>query len=105
MTTVVAALAFIMAFGAIWVTTEILKRVDSRNEAWMKPHLKKMQAAVDQNHEALMALRQRMDILEKDVRVLKARASVPPQVEKETAAMQSGLNDAERLSPSVQLNG
>jgi len=105
MTTVVAALAFIMAFGAIWVTTEILKRVDSRNDAWMKPHLKKVQAAVDQNHEALMALRQRIESLEKDIRVLKARANVPPPAEKEAAAIQSGLNDVERFSPTVQLNG
>lgn len=105
MTAVLAVLAFVMAFGAIWFTTEVLKRVDSRNEAWLKPHLRKINAAVDQNHETLLALKKRMDQLDHEVRMLKLKAELPAAVEQETADIRQGLDENQRFTPSIRLAG
>ncbi|NQU62296.1 MAG: hypothetical protein HQ512_14285 [Rhodospirillales bacterium] len=105
MTAVFSVLSFFMAFGAIWLTSEALRRIDTRNDAMVKPHLRKIYAAVDKNEETLLALKRRMDQVEKQVHTLKLRADLPPEIEQETAVIRSGLNNQERFSPSIRLNG
>ena len=105
MTAVLAFLAFIMAFGAIWFTSEALRRVDTRNDAMLKPHLGRIHQSVDKNQETLKSLKKRLDQLEKQVRILKLNAELPPEIERQTASLQSGLTDLQRFSPTIRLNG
>jgi len=105
MTAVLAFTAFIMALGAIWFTSEAMRRIDARNDVMLKPHLRKIFAAVDENEETLRSLRKRMEGLEKQVHLLKIKADLPPEIEQETAVIRSELNDQERFTPTVRLNG
>ena len=96
MTAVLAVLAFIIAFGSIWFTAEALKRIDVHNDAVLKPHL---------GRKTLKSLTRRLEQLEKQVHLLKLKADMAPEIERQTAAIQSGLNDARHFIPTVRLNG
>ena len=105
MTAVLAVLAFIIAFGSIWFTAEALKRIDAHNNAVLKPHLGKNHAMVDAIDKTLNSLTRRLEQLEKQVHLLKLKADMAPEIERQTAAIQSGLNDAQHFIPTVRLNG
>ena len=105
MTAVLAVLAFIIAFGSIWFTAEALKRIDAHNDAMIKPHLRKIHKVIEAKDETLKSLTRRLEQLEKQVHLLKLKADLAPQIERETAALQSGLNDAQLYIPTVRLNG
>ena len=105
MTAVIAVLSFIMAFAAIWFTSEALKRVDSCNDARLRPHLKKIHQAVAEVQETLDGLKGRLDLLEKKVRVLKLNADLPPVIEQEVSAFHADIDKTRNFSPSVRLNG
>ncbi len=105
MTAVIAALSCIMAFGAIWFTSEALKRVDSFNDARLRPHLNKIHQAVGEVHETLDGLKGRLDLLEKKVHVLRLNADLPPVIEQEVSALHANINEARNFSPSIRLNG
>lgn len=105
MTAVLAVTAFIIALGAIWFTSEAVSRVDARNGAMVKPFLGRINASVDKNHETLVAMKMRMERLEKEIRLLKLKADISPGIEQETAIIQSGLNGLERFTPTIRLNG
>ena len=105
MTGVLAFLAFAMAFGAIWFTSEALRRIDTRNDAMLKPHLSRIHQSVDKNQETLKSLKKRLDQLEKQVRILKLSAELPPEIEREAASLQAGLTDLQRFTPTIRLNG
>ncbi len=105
MTAVIAVLSFIMAFGAIWFTSEALKRVDSYNDARLKPHIGKVYRAIDEVHETLVSLAGRMELLEKQVRVLNLNAELPPGIERGTAVLRADLVKTEHIIPSIRLNG
>jgi len=105
MTTVIAALSFVMAFGAIWFTSESLKRVDNFNSARMKPHMGKVHRAIDEVHSTVLSLKGRMEALEKDVRMLKVKGDLSPIIERDTAALHAELGKVEQFYPSVNLHG
>ena len=63
MIAVLAVLAFIIAFGSIWFTAEALKLIDAHNDAMLKPHLRKIHAVIDANHETLKSLTRRLEQL------------------------------------------
>ena len=96
MTAVLAVLAFIIAFGSIWFTAEALKSIDAHNDVVLKPHLGK---------KTLKSLTRHLEQLEKQVHLLKLKADMAPEIERQTAAIQSGLNDAQHFIPTVRLNG
>ena len=105
MTAVIAVLSFIMAFGAIWFTSEALKRVDNFNTARMKPHIGKVYRAIDGVNETILSLQGRMERLEKQVRVLQLNTELPPAIERETMALQADLGETPKFVPYINLNG
>jgi len=105
MTSVIAVLSFLMAFGAIWFTSEALKRVDGYSDARLKPHLNKINQVVGDVHETLDGLKERLSLLEKQVHILKLNADLPPVIEQEVSALHSDINQARGFTPSVRLNG
>lgn len=105
MTAVIAVLAFTMAFAAIWFTSEAVKRVDTRNEAMLRPYFRKINATIDANHKALRSLQARVDQMEKQIHTLKLQAEVPAAIEQEAAAINSGLDNLRKYTPSIRLDG
>ncbi len=105
MTAVIGVLAFVMAFGAIWFTSEAVRRVDTRNDAMLRPHFRKINAALDENRDAVRALQARLATLEKQVHILKLNAEFPSVVVEESAAIQSGLDNLQHFTPTIRLNG
>lgn len=105
MTTVIAVLSFAMAFVAIWFTSEAVKRVDNNSDARLRPYFRKIDQALDNNRDAVRSLQARLEKLEKQVRLLKLAAEVPHTVEAETAAVHAGVNELQRFTPTVRLNG
>ena len=105
MTTVLAILAFAMAFGAIWFTSEVLKRVDTRNDAMVKPHFHRISESVEENNETLKSLIKRLARLEKQVRIVMLNAELPQEITRETASLKSGLNDLQCFTPTIRLDG
>lgn len=105
MTTVIAVLSFAMAFGAIWFTSEAVKRTDNNHDARLRPRFAKIDKALDENRDAVRALHARLEKLEKQVHLLKLTAEVPHAVEAETTAVHAGVNELPRFTPTVRLNG
>ncbi len=105
MIAVIAVLSFIMAFGAIWFTSEALKRVDNYNDARLRPHLTKIHQAVGDVNESLNGLKKRLDLLEKKVHVLKLNADLPPAIEQEISAFHTDIKETPNFNPSIRLNG
>ena len=105
MTAVIGVLAFVMAFGAIWFTSEAVRRVDTRNDAMLRPHFRKINAAIEKNYQVVQSLQARLEKLEKQVHTLKLNAELPSAVVGESAAIQSGLNNLQHFTPTIRLNG
>ena len=105
MTAVIGVLAFVMAFGAIWFTSEAVKRVDTRNDTMLRPHFRKINAAIDENYQAVKSLQDRLAKLEKQVHILRLNAELPSTLAEESAAIRSGLNNLQNFTPTVRLDG
>ncbi len=105
MTTVIAVLSFAMAFGAIWFTSEAVKRTDNNHDARLRPQFGKINKALDENRDAIRVLLARLEKLEKQVHLLKLSAEVPHTVEAEAASLHASLNELQRFKPTVRLNG
>jgi hypothetical protein len=105
MIAVISVLSFALAFGAIWFTSEALRRVDNYNDAKLKPHLRKIHQIVDGVEESLRTVKGRLEVLESQVRTLKLKADLPPVLEQEASALQASLHQAHHNIPTIRLNG
>ena len=105
MIAVIAVLSFVMAFGAIWFTTEALKRVDNFNDAKMRPHLTKINQAVKGVNENMRTLNGRMELLEKQVHTPQLKADIPQVIMQKASALHLDLLKAQQNIPTVRLNG
>ena len=105
MIAVIAVLSFVMAFGAIWFTTEALKRVDNYNDAKLKPHLNKIHLAFRGIDENLRAFKGRMELLEKQIHTLQLKADIPQAIQQEASALHADFHKTQQSFPTVRLNG
>ena len=105
MIAVISVLSFVLAFGAIWFTSEALKRVDSYNDAKLRPHLLKVQQAANGVNEILQALNGRVEQLERQIHTLKLKADLAPALEQEAAALQANLHKVHKSIPTIRLVG
>ena len=105
MIAVISVLSFVLAFGAIWFTSEALKRIDNYNDAKLKPHLRKIHQIVGGVDETMRTLKGRLELLEKQVHILKLKADLPPILEKEATALQANLHQTQQNIPTIRLNG
>ena len=105
MIAVISVLSFVLAFGAIWFTSEALKRVDNYNDAKLRPHLFKIQQTAMGVDETLQALNGRVELLEKQIHTLKLKADLAPALEQEAAALQTNLHKVHKSIPTIRLVG
>ena len=101
---VISVFSFAMAFGAIWFTSEALKRLDFNQEALLRPYLRKINQAFDEQRDANRALQARVESLEKQVRVLKLHAETAVG-QRELSTIAPVASEAQHYAPSVRLNG
>ena len=102
---VISVFSFAMAFGAIWFTSEALKRLDFNQEALLRPYLRKINLAFDEQRDANRALQARVESLEKQVRVLKLHAETTAVSQRELSTIAPVASEAQHYAPSVRLNG
>jgi peptidoglycan hydrolase CwlO-like protein len=108
MTTVLAICSLIIAFGALWFTSEVVKRLDNRAHAATMPHLQKALAAVGHAERAIEALARRVQDIETQIQKLQraAPAAEKPlaQIEREAAAIAAALRESQRFTPAEYLD-
>ncbi len=71
MASILGVLGFVMGFGAIWFTSEALKRADQFGDALVRPHVRKLQNKIAQQDDARKELDDRIAQLERQVHILK----------------------------------
>lgn len=108
MTTVLAICSLIIAFGALWFTSEVVRRLDNRAHAAMMPHLQKALAAIGHADRAIEGLAKRVQDLDAQVQKLQ-RASTPAekplaQIEREAATIAAALRESQRFTPAEYLD-
>lgn len=68
----VAAIAFAMALGALWFTSEVAKRADTRGKLLVKPHLANFNAALVRAEQQIRDLSLSLEKAEKEIKELRS---------------------------------
>jgi len=76
MAMLLAVLAFALAFGALWFTAEVAKRVAAQGKLAMKPHLAPINAALNGADERIRALTDGLEAAEREIKILKAQLAI-----------------------------
>jgi len=71
-----AVVAFVMAFGALWFTSEIARRLDLRSQAAFKPDLAPVQESLRRAEKQIRDLMNGLDAAEKQIRALNVQNGV-----------------------------
>jgi phage shock protein A len=71
MTTFLAIVAFAMALGALWFTSEIARRADINGQAALKPHVAPIENALKRAESQIRDLARNLDIAERNIKALK----------------------------------
>lgn len=72
MALLLAIIAFIMAFGALWFTSEVAKRGEVRDKRAVKPHLAPLSGALQRAEAQIRDLSRDLETAQHDIKVLKA---------------------------------
>ena len=73
MALLVGIVAFFMAFAALWFTSEALRRLEARNDAFLSAHHQGIAATLVKNEKVLNTLSKRLEILETEVQAFRDR--------------------------------
>jgi len=87
-----AVVAFFMAFGALWFTSEVARRLDRRGRATLKPDLAPMQESLRHAEKQIRELAHGLDAAERQIRALNARSGV---LESDVQASSGGVKRPE----------
>jgi len=101
---VLGSLAFIMAFGSIWLTAEALRRVDSKGDALIKPYVRDIKARLADNRMLLAELDSRLVSIERQVEVLKSDHQGASDLAEQVDVVRYGLDQARSFKPSNVYN-
>jgi hypothetical protein len=111
MTTVIAVCSLILAFGALWFTSEVVKRIDNRTNSVITPQLHKALSAAGRADQAIDGLIKRLQVIEGQIQELKRSDRKPAglsDIERQAAAITAALRENRRFAPmpaQYQLNG
>jgi len=104
MGTVLGVLAFIMGLGAIWFTTEALKRMDDYGTALVKPFVKQMELSLSEARAQSLALEQRLEDLERKVGILRMDHQAVPQIPEDMKSIRQRIDEAQQFTPTNVYN-
>ncbi len=102
MVSILSALAFMMAFGAIWFTSEILKRVQHQNDIFLNAHVKNMKHTVTRSANAIRDMEKRLVALEKRVDGFNRGVEALATIGHDISSPRVSVADMERFIPSSQ---
>lgn len=78
MSELLAITAFLMAFGAVFLANDAVRKAEHKNEAFIKNHVDKLRAEIDQNRELIDTMGEQLDAqillqqqADKDLNILK----------------------------------
>ena len=89
-----------MSLGALWLTSEALRRSDSLGEALVRPHLRSVTSRLADNRASLHSIDVRLETLERQVKMLMTRHQAPAGLGDETQALRDAVDEARRFNPS-----
>lgn len=69
-----AVVAFFMAFGALWFTSEIARRLDLKNQSALEPHMGPMQDSLRRAERQIRELTLGLEAAEQRIRSLDTRS-------------------------------
>lgn len=72
MSLLMATIAFALALGALWFTSELAKRADTRGKILVKPHLIQVNASIANAEQQIRELSRSLERAEAEIRELKA---------------------------------
>lgn len=72
MSMLMATIAFALALGALWFTSELAKRADTRGKILVKPHLSQVNASIANAEQQIRDLSRSLERAEAEIRELKA---------------------------------
>lgn len=72
MSMLVAAIAFALSLGALWFTSEVAKRADTRGKLLVKPHLANFNAALVRAEHQIRDLSVALEKADKEIKELRA---------------------------------
>jgi len=100
MAVVLGTLAFIMSLGALWLTSEALRRSDGMGEALVRPHLREVKSRLADNRATLHSIDVRLEKLEHQVKILMSVRRAPAELGEQTQAIRDAVEDVRRFDPS-----
>jgi hypothetical protein len=80
MSTLLGATALFVALGALWLTSELIKRYDGQIAAAIKPHIQAFNAAIAENRRQMRTLEERLRSLEAELRAAGEPATSAPPI-------------------------
>ena len=73
MSILIGTMALFVALAALWFAAESMQRGSSRNEAFIKAHVKPVTDSLRETNKAINELGKRLGVLETEVKVLFAK--------------------------------
>ena len=73
MSIVLGTIALFVAFIALWFSAESMKRGSSRNESFIKAHIKPVSDSLRETNKAIGDLCKRIGVIETEVKVLSVK--------------------------------
>jgi len=101
---ILGALGFIMAFGAIWFTTEAIRRADGKGDALIRPYIRDIKSRMANNQTLLIELDKRLEAIERKVENIQYANHAPPDLQDQVEAMRYGIDQAKTFQPSSVYN-
>lgn len=103
MATLVALVAVLIALGALWFTSEVIKRFDGHSRLLLKPEMGAVAAELAEARQRAITLDRRIADLERQLRMVRKAAGDPAATDDETPLapmMPPGAFEARHFTPS-----
>ena len=108
MASVVAGVAVLIALGALWFTSEVIKRFDGQTRLLLKPELVAVNADLTEARQMVRTLDRRVADLERQVRILRKTAGDPTAADDDAISVVRtvpvGAFEARHFTPSQFYN-
>ena len=101
---ILGALGFIMAFAAIWFTTEALRRADGKGDALIRPYIRDIKSRLSDNQALLLELDKRLGAIERKVENLQHETHASSELQGQVEAVRYGVDQARNFQPSSIYN-
>ncbi len=100
MGTVLASLSLAVALISVWFTSEALRRAESHGDAVVKPHLRNVNARIQESRSLIDEIDSRLRRIEQQVEVLKIDHRAANALDDQTKDLRKSLDQARDFVPT-----